>query len=114
MRNVPEPDLMRVKRRREIRLDAPPARDRGTAASGATLAATARAAMQLAGLQRDTPQRPTAFDHQGADRRIRADDGAARLGRPAIACVIAPMPPIAWPHTPGLPLTSPKQWCSST
>jgi hypothetical protein len=27
----------------------------------------------------------------------------------AIACVIAPMPPIAWPHTPFLPFTSPKQ-----
>ena len=26
----------------------------------------------------------------------------------AIACVIAPMPPIAWPHAPFLPFTSPK------
>ena len=26
----------------------------------------------------------------------------------AIACVIAPMPPIAWPQTPFLPFTSPK------
>jgi len=26
----------------------------------------------------------------------------------AIVCVIAPMPPIAWPHTPDLPLTSPN------
>ena len=32
----------------------------------------------------------------------------------AIACVIAPMPPIAWPQAPFLPFTSPKQWCRST
>jgi hypothetical protein len=27
----------------------------------------------------------------------------------AIACVIAPIPPMAWPHVPFLPFTSPKQ-----
>ena len=27
----------------------------------------------------------------------------------AIACVIAPMPPMAWPHTPFRPFTSPQQ-----
>jgi len=32
----------------------------------------------------------------------------------AIACVIAPMPPMAWPQAPFLPFTSPKTWCSST
>ena len=32
----------------------------------------------------------------------------------AIACVIAPMPPTAWPHAPRLPFTSPITWCSST
>ena len=32
----------------------------------------------------------------------------------AIACVIAPMPPIAWPHTPRLPFASPSTWCRST
>ena len=32
----------------------------------------------------------------------------------AIACVIAPMPPIACPQAPFLPFTSPNTWCSST
>ena len=32
----------------------------------------------------------------------------------AIACVIAPMPPMAWPQAPWRPLTSPNTWCSST
>ena len=32
----------------------------------------------------------------------------------AIACVIAPMPPIAWPQAPLRPFASPKQWCSRT
>ncbi len=31
-----------------------------------------------------------------------------------IAWVIAPIPPIAWPHAPPLPLTSPNTWCNST
>ena len=32
----------------------------------------------------------------------------------AMAWVIAPMPPIAWPQTPFLPFTSPKLWCRRT
>jgi len=32
----------------------------------------------------------------------------------AIACVIAPMPPTAWPQAPRLPFTSPITWCNST
>ena len=32
----------------------------------------------------------------------------------AIACVIAPMPPIAWPQVPFRPFTSPMAWCSNT
>ena len=32
----------------------------------------------------------------------------------AIASVIAPMPPIAWPQAPLRPFASPKQWWSST
>ena len=32
----------------------------------------------------------------------------------AIAWVIAPMPPMAWPQTPFLPFTSPKQWWRRT
>ena len=55
-----------------------------------------------------------AFDDQRGDRRICADDGTARLRGTRHGLTIAPMPPTAWPHTPGLPLTSPKQWCSST
>ena len=43
--------------------------------------------------------------------RMRAPRASAAR---AIACVMAPMPPSAWPHTPDLPFTSPKQWCSST
>jgi len=32
----------------------------------------------------------------------------------AIACVIAPMPPTAWPQTPFTPFTTPNTWCNST
>jgi hypothetical protein len=32
----------------------------------------------------------------------------------AMAWVMAPMPPIAWPQAPFLPFTSPKVWCSIT
>src|SRR5437868_2092924 len=59
---------------------------------------------------------PTAFpfstitSRTGALTWISAPAAAADF---AIACVIAPMPPIAWPQTPFLPFTSPKQWCSS-
>ena len=38
----------------------------------------------------------------------------SRRASAAIACVIAPMPPMAWPQMPLFPLTSPKAWCSST
>src|SRR6478752_1750821 len=38
---------------------------------------------------------------------------ASRAAR-AIACVIEPIPPIAWPHAPGTPAASPKRWWSST
>ena len=43
--------------------------------------------------------------HAGLQHDI---DATARGRRFAIACVIAPMPPMAWPQTPFLPFTSPN------
>ena len=43
--------------------------------------------------------------HAGVERDRRRRPRAPRL---AIACEIAPMPPMAWPQTPFLPFTSPK------
>ena len=45
------------------------------------------------------------FAHAPHSTRMSAPCAAAAF---AIACVIAPMPPIAWPHAPFLPFTSPK------
>ena len=59
---------------------------------------------------RRTPAAPAVLRDQGGDRCIGADVGHPLLRPPAtIACVIAPMPPMAWPHTPVLPFTSPKR-----
>ncbi len=52
--------------------------------------------------------------------RISRTGQAVRISTPraaqalAMAWVIAPMPPMAWPQAPFLPFTSPNTWCSST
>ena len=49
--------------------------------------------------------------HLGAGAYL---DAARFAAADAMARVMAPMPPMAWPQAPRLPFTSPKQWCSST
>ena len=59
-----------------------------------------------------TRPRPGHADLAGAIK-YNFDDARYILER-ASARETAPIPPIAWPHRPRLPFTSPKQWCSST
>ena len=47
-------------------------------------------------------------DHLAHRRRRSRSRRRARAAARAIACVIAPMPPMAWPQRPFLPFTSPK------
>ena len=42
-------------------------------------------------------------------RRVEEDVDASFAAARAIAWVIAPMPPIAWPHAPGTPAASPNR-----
>ena len=56
------------------------------------------------------------FDSRGASarrddarhRRVGFERDPERRASVAMACVMAPMPPTACPHTPGLPFTSPN------
>ena len=115
MRNVPEPDL-----------DA----DEARASSGSTASAGTRSRNSSFGgdvggdrarrdvLARREHDARAPCRRSSAAARTRASVRivrAARSRRSApCACVMAPMPPSAWPQTPRLPFTSPKQWCSST
>ena len=81
---------------------------------GPTLATTARAVTSAP----DSSRTPTAAPPSTSTRATGASsvDLDARLPRRprAMAWVIAPMPPMAWPQAPFLPFTSPNTWCSST
>ncbi len=71
-------------------------------------AATARALIRSPDASRtpETPPSSSAISRTSASVRIVAPRARAAF---AIAWVMAPMPPTAWPQTPGLPFTSPKQ-----
>ena len=74
---------------------------------GSTLAMTARARIAVPSSSTTPVARPrsTMTSRTAAPTSMRTPCAPAAL---AIACVIAPMPPMAWPHTPRLPFTSPK------
>ena len=80
---------------------------------GLRLETTSAGAERLARLGDDADRAALLDDHLAhrASVRISTPRAAQHF---AIACVIAPMPPMAWPQTPFLPFTSPKAWCSST
>ena len=113
MRKVPEPDLRPLKRAASSGSTAPSGTRSRNSSFGGTLAATVRAAMRSPDASRTPATLPSSMMRPatGASRRMPAPRVCAAS---AMALVMAPMPPTAWPHTPLLPLTSPKQWCSST
>ena len=107
MRKVPEPLRQRLMRSRNSGVSAPDGTSRVYSSFGLTLEATYLARM-VSPLSSTTPtarSRSTITSRTPASVSISAPwPRAAR----AIACVIAPMPPMAWPQTPFLPFTSPK------
>ncbi len=108
MRKVPEPAFQRRIRSATKPGTAP----RGTSCSnrnfGLTLAITARALIRVPSPSTTPVARPrsTMTSLTAAPVSMRTPCSPAAF---AIACVIAPMPPMAWPQTPFLPFTSPNQ-----
>src|SRR5262249_35219293 len=78
-----------------------------------------RRAMDVAGFGRNADG-AALLDDDLSDRRIGLDrDAERRAGLrhrppPPLSLVGPPSPPMAWPHGPFLPFTSPSTWGSST
>ena len=88
--------------------DARARRARSNSSFGLTLATTRARAIDFAALELDARRAPAFDDHaRGPAASVRSVTPRAAHSF-AIACVIAPMPPLAWPHWPRLPFTSPK------
>ncbi len=75
---------------------------------------TARASQPLAVVGDDADRAALLHEHLATGAAGADLDAARRAAAFAIAWVIAPMPPMAWPQAPFLPFTSPNTWCSST
>ena len=113
MRNVPEPHLYAAIRARKSSGWCSAATRRSNSSFGLTFATT-RFASTTSPESSSTPvARPPLTTTRATGEPVRISTPRAAHAF-AIACVIAPMPPIAWPHCPCLPLTSPKTWWSST
>ena len=55
--------------------------------------------------------RPSRMSMEATSASVRIVAPADSAER-AIAWLIAPIPPITWPQTPGMPSSSPSAWCS--
>ena len=107
MRNVPEPHRHREMRSRKSSFNTEGSIKRPKRSLGFKLETMLRA-RSISPLSVTTPTaRPdsTTTSRTGLDSRISTPRSRAAL---AIAWVIAPMPPMAWPQAPFLPFTSPK------
>ena len=113
IRKVPEPLRQRVMRSRNSGASAPAGTSRVYSNFGLTPETTYFARM-VSPLSRMTPaaRSPSTITSR-TPASVSISTPRPRAAR-AIACVIAPMPPMAWPHTPFLPFTSPNAWCSIT
>ena len=110
MRKVPEPHFQRCMRSRK---SARQRRRRGTSRSNSSLRIDVGRRPRARGSRVPSVQHDAA--RRGPSRRSpRAPPAPVSISTPcsraafAIAWVIAPMPPMAWPQTPFLPFTSPK------
>ena len=84
------------------------ATSRSNSSFGLTLATTRARAIVSPLVEHDARGAARLDDHR-AHRARRCGSSTPRAAHSAaIACVIAPMPPIAWPHCPRLPFTSPN------
>ena len=107
MRNVPEPQRQFAMRSRTGAGTADGSSSRSYSSFGLTLATTLRARI-VSPLSVTTPTAlpfSTMISRTPTPVRISTPDAAADF---AIACVIAPMPPMACPHAPLTPFTSPN------
>ncbi len=113
MRKVPEPALNERMRRRKSAGSSDGAIMRSYSSFGPTLPMTVSpiTSSPLSSLAPSARPPATITCATGASRLICTPMPCTIF---AIACVIAPMPPTAWPQAPFLPFTSPKTWCSST
>ena len=80
---------------------------------GSTLAITKPARIAVPSSSTTPAARPRSTVTSRTGERVSMRTPCAPAAR-AIACVIAPMPPMACPQAPCLPFTSPNTWCSST
>ena len=113
MRNVPEPQRQFSMRRRNSlgqceRIDKVEVEELGINPCG-----DGRGADRFALVRLNADGAPI-FDNDPAHPRRKPDVHAVVTAAFAMAWVMAPMPPIAWPQTPFLPFTSPKLWCRRT
>ena len=107
MRNVPEPERQFEIRRRNSASSAAGSTSRVKSSFGFRFETTIFRAHRLAASVTTPTARPFSTITSRTAASVRISTPRASQQR-AIACVIAPMPPIAWPHTPVLPFTSPK------
>ena len=113
MRKVPEPQRQRSMRSRNSAGSAAGLEQLQVQQLRVEVGDHGRGAKRLAGLGHRTDRTAALDQHLAHRRSTRISTPRAAADR-AIAWVIAPMPPMAWPQAPLLPFTSPNTWCSST